>query len=169
MNLSSPNQIVVMGVSGAGKSLIGSMLADQSGLQFIDGDDLHPKQNIEKMARGVPLQDEDRWPWLDMCGEALNNSSGAVLACSALKRVYRDRIRSVAEGAFFIQLTGDKELLLERMRNREHFMRPEMLDSQLATLEPITDEEGFILDVSAAETELVSEAIKRLVSYEKTL
>jgi carbohydrate kinase (thermoresistant glucokinase family) len=136
-------RIVVMGVSGAGKSLIGSALAHRLGLPFLDGDDLHSGANVARMAAGIPLTDADRGPWLDAVGAALAAApGGAVIACSALKRAYRDRIRGAAPDARFVQLDGSRELLLARMSARAgHFMPPSLLDSQLAALEPLTPDE----------------------------
>jgi len=154
-------QIVLMGVAGSGKSSIGSKLAIKLALPFVDGDDLHPKQNLMKMTAGVPLEDDDRWPWLDLCGLTLQMEAGAVIACSALKRSYRDRIRSLAPQTVFIHLAGSEELLLERLNNRKgHFMKPWMLTSQLETLEPLAaGEVGFSLEIDRSEADVVDEAM----------
>lgn len=153
-----------MGVSGSGKSAVGSLLSKQLGIPFQDGDDLHPKSNVEKMSSGIPLTDEDRWPWLDLCAEELNKPGGAIVACSALKRIYRDRIKSKAKDVIFLHLDGSSELLFERMNNRQgHFFKKEMLQSQLDTLEPLqSDENGFTIDVSGTEAEIVKQAAMKL-------
>ena len=140
-----PLALVVMGVSGSGKSTIAQRLAAALGWEFLDGDDLHPPANIVKMSAGVPLQDADRWPWLEaiaswMRGE-LDAGRSAVVACSALRRVYRDRLREAGPGVRFVYLAVAHEELARRMRARAHFMPPALLDSQLATLEePASDE-----------------------------
>ena len=162
-------RIVVMGVSGCGKSTVGKLLAEHLGARFIDGDDLHPKSNKEKMASGTPLNDEDRWPWLDLVGKALAGApnpvdvfelvkpTGTVVACSALKRIYRERILVVAPGTIFVHLHGTPELLASRMKSREgHFMKETMLASQLETLEMLgADEPGKVYDVSLPADEIV--------------
>jgi carbohydrate kinase (thermoresistant glucokinase family) len=130
-----------MGVSGSGKSTIGAALADRLGLPFVDGDALHPLTNVERMAAGLPLTDEDRWPWLAAVGARLAEGD-VVVACSALKRSYRDAILAEEPGARFIHLTGSHELLGDRMQRRlDHFMPPSLLESQLATLEPLGEDE----------------------------
>ncbi len=134
-----------MGVSGSGKSTVGARLATELGVPFIDADGLHPEANTQKMAAGHPLTDEDRWPWLALVGLALaQHPTGVVIACSALKRSYRDAIRAAAPGAVFIYLDVSADVLAERLKNRTgHFMPVSLLDSQLATLEPLQqDEDG---------------------------
>ena len=133
--------VVVMGVSGSGKSTVGRLIAARAGTSYIEGDDLHPQPNIGKMEAGIPLEDDDRWPWLEEVGRTLNvcvGRHGAVATCSALKRSYRDVLRyTVGSGLRFVHLTGPREVLERRMGAREgHFMPAAMLDSQLATLEP---------------------------------
>lgn len=131
-------RIVVMGVSGCGKSSMGEALAHRLGLPFVEGDALHPPENVAKMSKGTPLTDEDRWPWLVRVGQALAEpEGGAVVSCSALKRVYRDTLRREAgDSVIFVHLHGTRALLLSRMQHRPgHFMPASLLDSQLATLE----------------------------------
>lgn len=140
-------RIVVMGVSGCGKSSMGEALAHRLGLPFIEGDALHPPENVAKMASGTPLTDDDRWPWLTRVGEALAApEGGAIISCSSLKRAYRDLLRREAgEGVIFVFLHGSRELLLSRMQHRPgHFMPASLLDSQLATLEPPGVDENTI-------------------------
>lgn len=135
--------IVMMGVSGSGKSVVGAALAAALGVPFADGDDLHPRANVEKMRAGVPLADEDRWPWLDRCGAWLaEHDGGGVLACSALRRSYRDRLRTHASSVRFVELDVDEAVLTDRLARRTgHFMPASLLASQLATLEPLADDE----------------------------
>lgn len=157
-----PPLLVVMGVSGSGKSTLGEVLAQQLWVPFADADDLHPASNVEKMAAGHPLTDDDRWPWLARVGAALAAASdtGLVMACSALKRSYREAILAEAPGTRFLLLTAPKDILVERMsKRRGHFMPTTLLDSQLATLEPLAaDEPGAISDVSGTIDENVTAA-----------
>lgn len=157
--------IVVMGVSGSGKSTIGALVADGLDLPFTDGDALHPMENIAKMAAGTPLDDDDRWPWLESVGKALAGSAnGLVVACSALKRSYRDAIRAQAPDAVFLHLDGSREVLGSRLEGRsDHFMPPALLDSQLATLEALqSDEAAVVIDISVPIKKLVGAAVVRL-------
>ncbi|MBW9120457.1 gluconokinase [Microbacterium trichothecenolyticum] len=149
-------RVVVMGVSASGKSSVGAELARLMGARFVDADDLHPAANVAKMSAGVPLQDEDRWPWLDAVAATLVDADRPVVACSALKRSYRDRLRAAAPGVVFVHLTGSAELLAARARGREgHFMPPALLRSQLDTLEPLgEDEVGVAIDVTATVADL---------------
>ena len=149
---------VVMGVSGCGKSLIGQGFAAASHATFIDGDSLHPPANIAKMSRGEPLTDSDRSPWLDRVGATLA-TPGTVVACSALKRMYRDQIRAVAGGpVIFLYLRGRRETLLARVSSRpSHFMPPTLLDSQLATLEPpARDELHVVADIEQTPAQIIA-------------
>jgi gluconokinase len=161
-----PPLVVVMGVSGSGKSTIGSLLADHLGVPFTDADDLHPASNVAKMAAGQPLTDDDRWPWLALVGRALAAASatGLVVACSALKRGYREAILAEAPATVFVQLDGTRELLAQRMGARtDHFMPSSLLDSQLATLEPLReDEPGFVVGIDQEPGEIVAEIADRL-------
>jgi gluconokinase len=136
--------VVIMGVSGSGKSAVGKELAARLGLPFVEGDTLHPPSNVEKMRSGRPLNDEDRAPWLAAVGKALAQSSsgGLIMACSALKRSYRDEILRFAPTTVFVHLDVPRRELATRLANRPgHFMPAALLDSQLATLEPIDDDE----------------------------
>jgi gluconokinase len=142
--------IIVMGVSGCGKSSVGAAISEALGLEFVEGDQLHPAANVERMSKGIPLTDEDRLPWLDIIGKtmkaALDRNAGIVVSCSALKRRYRDRLRAAADGnLFFVYLDGSKELLTRRMGERKgHFMPASLLESQLATLEVPGSEPGVV-------------------------
>ena len=159
-------RVMVMGVSGCGKTTIGDLVARELGVPFLDGDSLHPVENVAKMAAGTPLTDEDRWPWLATVGSELANAGngGLVLACSALKRSYRDAIRDQAPDTVFLHLHGSKEVLGSRIEGRSgHFMPPALLDSQLATLEPLgADEAGIVVDVAAPVRQIVAEALEGL-------
>lgn len=154
-----------MGVSGCGKTTIGAVVAHELGLPFTDGDSLHPVENIAKMAAGTPLNDDDRAPWLGTVGRELAGSAnGLVVACSALKRGYCDAIRAQAPGVVFLHLDGSREVLGSRLEGRSgHFMPTKLLGSQLATLEPLgQDERAVVIDISAPVPALVSDAVVRL-------
>lgn len=138
--------IVVMGVSGCGKSTVGCQLAKRLGIEYKDGDELHPKENIDKMRSGTPLTDADREPWLGLVGQWLSERDDGVIACSALKRSYRDIIRKKAPDTFFVHLHGTYKVHLKRVQRREgHFMPTSLLDSQFDTLEPLADDEPSVL------------------------
>lgn len=142
--------IVVMGASGCGKSTVGSGLAERLGVPFVDGDDLHPQQNVEKMARGIPLTGEDRHPWLVEVGATLrrHEATGLVIACSALRVIYRNIIRTEAPSAYFVHLQASRAVLAGRLLMRaDHFMPLSLLDDQLQTLEPLrVHESGVSID-----------------------
>jgi beta-N-acetylhexosaminidase len=154
-----------MGVSGCGKTTIGALVAQELELPFIDGDSLHPVENVAKMAAGIPLVDEDRWPWLTRVGGDLAaGAAGLLIACSALKRSYRDAIRAQAPDTFFLHLKGTRAVLEARLEGRSgHFMPPALLDSQLATLEPLgPDEAGAVVDIGSPVGVVVEEAVAGL-------
>ncbi|KAF7315415.1 hypothetical protein MIND_00056200 [Mycena indigotica] len=170
-----PVFVVVMGVSGTGKSTLGAALARAISLPYIDGDDLHPKSNVDKMTRGQPLTDEDREPWLqkirstaeEMAG---NGQKGVVIACSALRRVYREVLRgNDSKGklrTYFVFIDGSRDFLLDRMEKRTaHFMKSNMLDSQLATLEHPGGEEGVFVVPVTDETPI---KVEKSVAWLKT-
>lgn len=152
--------IVVMGVSGCGKSTIGHDLAARLGIEYKDGDELHPKENIDKMSSGIPLTDEDRAPWLTLVGNWLHERTAGVIACSALKRSYRDIIREAAPDTFFVHLHGSYDVHLSRVNCREgHFMPSSLLDSQMETLEALgSDEAGVVIDIDQPVEDIVEAA-----------
>lgn len=156
---------VVMGVCGCGKSYIGAAFAAAIGGDYIDADDLHPAENIEKMAQGQPLTDADRMPWLDLVGVALADAGdGAVIGCSALRRIYRDRIRSAVDGSVtFLHLTGDREVIAARLAARAgHFMPPVLLDSQIAALEPPEpDEAAIAVDINQLPDAIIAQLVNK--------
>ena len=155
--------VVVMGVSGAGKTTIGRLLAARLGVRYIEGDDYHPSSNVAKMAGGVALDDEDRWPWLARLNQVLREEKSAVLACSALKESYRERLLSEIPHARIVHLHGDKALIASRLAGRRHrYMPASLLDSQLAALEP--PEAAIVLDVSADPGECVEAIVRELAA-----
>lgn len=161
--------VVVMGVSGCGKSTVAQQLALALGLDFVDGDDLHSIGNVAKMRDGTPLTDADRWPWLDRVGKRLadvqQSPAGVAMACSALRRSYRDRIRAVTPGVRFVLLDGSAVLIEARLAQRTgHYMPAGLLASQFAALErPAADEaDVYTLNIDAAVPALVEAAVARL-------
>jgi gluconokinase len=159
------NPVVVMGVSGSGKSTVGAALAQRLAVPFADGDDLHSSGEIAKMSAGVPLGDADRYPWLERIGQWLaRHSDGGVISCSALKRRYRDQLRWHRPGVAFLHLTGSPELIARRQAGRVgHFMPPALLQSQFDTLEPLgPDENGVTLDVDADADAVVAAYLARV-------
>jgi gluconokinase len=159
---------VVMGVSGSGKSLIGARLAHELHVEFVEGDDLHPPDNVRRMAAGIPLTDTDRKGWLMAIAarlrEAKRAGTGLVASCSALKRSYRDLLRSSGDARVqFVYLAGTRALLAERMANRPgHFMPPSLLDSQLVILEePSPDEHAWVCDIREAPEAIVADLARR--------
>jgi gluconokinase len=159
--------VIVFGVSGAGKTTIGKLLAKDLGRRFLEADDFHPRANIDKMRRGIALTDEDRRPWLDSLRERIGKSvearQDAVLACSALKRAYRERLR-VSDDVKFVFLRGDFALVEKQLRRRRgHFMNPDLLRSQFADLEePGLDEDAVTIELGRTPEELVEEIKTKL-------
>lgn len=154
-----------MGVTGCGKTAVGALLAKACGWDFCDADDFHPVENVAKMKRGVPLDDADRWPWLERLNRFLLDSErqgkSLVLACSALKQSYRDRLARNCAAARFVFLDGDIELIRARLAARQgHYMNPKLLDSQFAILEPPRDAPR--LDIADSPAELVRSIRKAL-------
>ncbi|MFE7754791.1 gluconokinase [Streptomyces sp. NPDC057429] len=164
--MSTPHVVVVMGVAGTGKTTIGPLLAAALGVPYAEGDDFHPPANIAKMSAGTPLEDDDRRPWLDAIGQWAHSRAGlgGVVSSSALKRVYRDRLRAGAPGVVFLHLTGDRALIERRMAGRKgHFMPTALLDSQFTTLQPLQeDEPGVAVDVSGTPEEITDRAVAAL-------
>jgi gluconokinase len=159
--------VVVMGVTGCGKSTVGIALARRLGVPFADADDFHSQENVAKMAAGAPLDDADRGPWLHAIGVWLAEHAehGAVASCSALKRAYRDVLREHAPDAFFVHLHGDAETVRRRVAGRAgHFMPSSLVASQFAALEPLgADEHGVVLPLDAPVDDLVDAAARSIV------
>lgn len=160
-------RLVIMGVSGCGKSTVGEGLAKALQLPFLEGDSLHPPRNVALMASGTPLTDEDRAGWLDTIAARLSSlpeDQGLVVSCSALKRAYRDRLLRAAPDVRFVHLHGTPALLAERLQQRQHlYMPPTLLDSQLATLEmPSMDEHVISLNIAEPVPALLQQALQAL-------
>ena len=165
-----PMHVVVMGVSATGKTSVGELLAEELGCEFVEGDSLHPRRNIEKMEAGTPLTDEDRWPWLQAIADLVavrdHEGTSTVVTCSALKRKYRDILRDAAP-TFFVHLDAPFQVLEARMQQRtKHFMPTSLLRSQFDTLEPLDeDESGAVVDVSPPIDEVVEEAVNAVRTH----
>lgn len=160
----------MMGVASCGKTSVGEALATGLGATFTEGDKLHPKANVEKMSAGVPLSDDDRWPWLMLVGESLQGREGRIASCSALKRTYREHITAKAgRPVAFVFLDGTRDLLEQRIAARKgHFMPPSLLASQLATLErPRPDECAKPFDIARPIEEIVAEAAAWLMQMQE--
>ncbi|MEM8850609.1 MAG: gluconokinase [Pseudomonadota bacterium] len=154
-------RFVIMGVSGCGKTSVGEALAAHGLLTFVDGDTLHPRSNIDKMSRGIPLGDADRWPWLAAVGQRLAAGPDPIaIGCSALARRYRDVIRAEAMPVHFIHLFAAKAVLAKRVdARRGHFMPPALLDSQFDALEPLAaDEDGVTIDIASSLETVIAQA-----------
>lgn len=157
--------LIVMGVSGSGKSTVGKLLAEKLGCPFYDGDDFHPAANVEKMSQGIPLNDDDRAGWLAALAELIRGSlqrgEGGVLACSALKQRYRDQLCVDPTQVKFVYLKGSYELIKARMQARAgHYMKPGMLDSQFAALEE--PEDAIIVEITHSPKKIVAEVQRQL-------
>ncbi|AUW03413.1 gluconokinase [Vibrio campbellii] len=169
------SSVVVMGVCASGKTTIGEHLAKKLGRKFIDGDDLHPRANIQKMASGQPLNDDDRKPWLERIRDAAysleSKNEHGIIVCSALKKIYRDQIREGNENVTFLFLDGSKELILERMRARQgHFMKENMVNSQFETLERPEDEPRTIfVSIDATIEDIVSNAAELILVQDEAM
>ncbi|WP_413988804.1 gluconokinase [Labrys okinawensis] len=163
-----PTALIVMGVSGSGKSTVGEDLGAQFGWPFRDGDSFHSPANVAKMHAGIPLTDEDRWPWLAAIAawiaEHRSRGQHGIVACSALKRAYRDALRDGHDDVRFVYLEGTKELIAARLATRkDHFMPPSLLDSQFATLEPpSSDEKPITVSIDQPPEEIVADAMRQL-------
>lgn len=156
---------VIMGVSGCGKTTVGRALASHLSCPFYDGDDFHPPENVAKMSQGVPLTDDDRWPWLNrlagLIDGHLSQAPTAVLACSALKRKYRKQLRLGTEGVVFIYLKGSFDLIWQRMQRRKgHYMKAAMLQSQFAALEEPTAAEAHVVSIDQKPEAIVQAIIE---------
>lgn len=166
MRSTPPPLLVVMGVSGSGKSTVGAALAQRLAVPFADADDFHPEANLAKMTAGIALDDDDRHPWLEAIGEWLagQDAQGGVISCSALKRTYRDQLRDHAGRLVFVHLHGTREVIARRQASRPgHFMPASLLDSQFATLEPLADDEaGFVVDVAQSVDRIVEETVQHI-------
>lgn len=160
--------VVVMGVSGSGKTTIAARLADALHCRFLEGDDLHPKSNVDKMRAGIPLTDADRLPWLGLIANEIDGwrsrGESGVVTCSALKRAYREQLIGARRDVALVYLRGSRELIHQRMAARhEHFMPVALLDSQFATLEePGPDERPIVVDVGAPPSKIVTEILHLL-------
>lgn len=157
--------VVLIGVTGVGKTTLGKLLAARCGMIFYDGDDHHPPANVEKMRSGIPLQDSDRWPWLDQLNQLLRTAHtqhrSVVLACSALKKSYRERLSIGCDDVRFVLLSGEDQLIRQRLAGRKgHYMNPALLDSQIATLEATAD--CLLLDISDPPEALVERIVVAL-------
>ena len=147
MSINEVTKFIIMGVTGSGKSSVGKLLSNKIDAVFVDGDDMHPEKNITKMSSGQPLDDDDRHPWLQNIGKALKDEPGSIIiACSALKKIYRDLIREIAaQEITFIHLVGSLDIIKDRMAKRTgHFMPTSLLESQFETLEAPQDPENFM-------------------------
>jgi gluconokinase len=168
--MKTASRVCVMGVSGAGKTVVGTQLADALTVPFLEGDALHPPENVRRMAQGIPLTDDDRRGWLraiaERIAEARRNGSGLVVACSALKRAYRDVLRGADSELRFVHLAGDAGVIRQRMGQRVgHYMPARLLDSQLATLEvPGVDEHAWTFDVADPPPAIVAHIVERLAA-----
>ncbi|GBQ88056.1 gluconokinase [Gluconacetobacter johannae DSM 13595] len=163
-----PRVLVIMGVSGSGKTTVAEGLHNILGWPYQEGDLLHPKANVDKMAAGIPLTDEDRWPWLALCRQWIDariaEGGGGILTCSALKRAYRDVLRQGTDQVVFVYLKVPEPILQARLARRKgHYMPPSLLPSQLATLEePAPDEHALVIDIESTVAEVIAATLGQL-------
>ncbi|NNE28997.1 MAG: NADP-dependent phosphogluconate dehydrogenase, partial [Saprospiraceae bacterium] len=159
-------RIILMGVSGVGKTTIGKLLASGTRAMFIEGDDYHPPENIRKMTAGTPLEDEDRWPWLLALAQEIKRSPACVVACSALKKSYRTFLSEKSgEDLFFVQLVAEAEQIQERIKSRAgHFMPGKLLDSQFSSLEDLDNELGILVNNSGTPAKVAEQIISTVPS-----
>lgn len=168
-----PVVLVIMGVSGAGKSTAGENLAAEFGWPFRDADSFHPPENVRKMSAGIPLDDDDRWPWLAAIAawidERRANGQHGIVTCSALKRRYRDRLLAGRDDVRLVYLSGDIELIADRMgRRKNHFMPPALLESQFAALEePAEDENPLIVSIHTTPRRVAEQILAQLAMDER--
>lgn len=164
----TPQHLVIMGVSGSGKTTISTLLSEHLGWIAAEADEFHPEANITKMSSGTPLTDDDRWPWLDSIRNWMDtqaeNGRSTIVTCSALKHSYRDVLAAASGDVHFVHLNGDAALLSERMKTRSgHFMPASLLPSQLNTLEPLADDEpGVVVDILKPPADIAAEILTRL-------
>lgn len=160
--------VMVMGVTGCGKTTIGNQIAGRLGVPFADADDFHPRANVDKMASGTPLTDEDRWPWLQACGAWMEKhaATGSVMACSALRVAYRDVIREHVPSVLFVHLDGPEEVIVRRVAARlGHFMPAALVQSQYDTLEPLQpNERGVVVSFDQPVSRIVNQAMSTITS-----
>ncbi len=157
-------RVVIMGVAGCGKSTVGAALSEQLRIPYQDGDDLHSADAVDKMRAGIPLTDDDRWPWLDRIADALSEDAPLIIGCSALRRAYRDRIRAGSGGPVtFVHLAGDRDLIASRMASRSgHYMPLSLLDSQFATLERPGPDEAIEVTIDQPMNAIVGQVLSHL-------
>ena len=164
----TPQHLVIMGVSGSGKTTISTLLSEHLGWIAAEADEFHPESNIAKMSSGTPLTDEDRWPWLASIREWMDtqaeNGRSTIVTCSALKHSYRDVLATASGDVHFVHLNGDAAVLGERMKTRSgHFMPASLLPSQMSTLEPLAeDEQGVVVDILKPPGDIAAEILARL-------
>lgn len=172
-HLSAPVYVIAMGVSGSGKTTVAKGIAQQMGWEYAEGDDFHPEENVKKMASGHPLTDEDRWPWLKAIAAWIDERerarTSAVITCSALRRVYRDLLREGRPSVRFCHLAPDPDVIAERLAQRiGHYMPASLLPSQLATLEPLEDDEpGVVITKTESPERVVTDALCALELHPK--
>lgn len=157
-------RLVLMGVAGCGKSSIGAALSVALQVPYVDGDDLHPAANVEKMRQGIPLTDSDRWPWLGRVADCLQDNAPVIVGCSALKRAYRDHIRAGVRGKVsFVHLSGSRDVIAARMAGRTgHYMPLSLLDSQFAALERPGPDEAVTVDIDQPMADIVAQILVAL-------